>query len=249
VQVVQRRIRRGVSAVFDALGYRIQRKRPARWGDDALLDQQRLLEGSPVRVVMDVGANLGETVQQYRAAFPGAAVYAFEPFPEVYRELARRFAADTRVRTCESAVTDAGGTRRFYVNDVHYENSLFPLHPAAAGKPAAASPQRQDRIIEVRAITIDEFCAAEGLSDVDLLKMDIQGGEALALEGAARLLGRRAVRVVYLEVLFAPLYEGQAYFCDVTRVLNRHGYHLFGLYNLVHREDGLGWADAIFRPA
>jgi FkbM family methyltransferase len=247
--VVQRRIRRGLSALFDTLGYRIQRKRPARWGDDALLDQQRLLAGSPVRVVMDVGANLGETVQQYRTAFPGAAIYAFEPFPEVYRQLAGRFAADSQVRTSESAVADAAGTRRFYLTDVHYENSLFPSHAAPAANAGGTSSQRQDRIIDVRAITLDEFCNAEGLSHVDLLKMDIQGGEALALEGAAELLRRRAVRVVYLEVLFAPLYDGQAYFCDVVRVLNRHGYRLFGLYNLVHREDGLGWGDAIFRPA
>ena len=60
---------------------------------------------------------------------------------------------------------------------------------------------------------------------------------------------RQAIRVVYLEVEFAPLYKGQAYFCDVTRILNRHGYRGFGLYNLVHEDRGLVWADAIFRPS
>lgn len=237
--------------MFEALGYQIRRTRPPWWGSDAFLDQQRLLEGSPVRVVMDVGANNGDTVQQYLTAYPGASVYAFEPFPEVYRQLVERFAHDPRVRACQSAVTDDAGTRRFYVNDVSYGNSLFPLHPASkwAELSGAASSARPAQTIDVRAITLDEFCAAEGLDEVDLLKMDIQGGEALALEGAARLLGQRAVRVVYLEVLFAPLYDGQAYFCDVTRLLNRHGYHLFGLYNLVHGPDGLGWGDAIFRPA
>jgi hypothetical protein len=49
-------------------------------------------------------------------------------------------------------------------------------------------------------------------------------------------------------VLFAPLYEGQAKFCDVSAILTRHGYQLFGLYNLVHGDRGLGWGDAIFRP-
>jgi FkbM family methyltransferase len=247
--VLQRRIRKGVSAAFEALGYEIRRKRAPWWGSDALLDQQRLLKDSPVRVLMDVGANLGDTVQQYRTAFPGATIYAFEPFPGVYRQLVERFADDPRVRATECAVTDAAGTRRFYVNEVHYGNSLFPIHPASADWTGAGSAKQPVQTIDVRAVTLDEFCAAEGVNDIDLLKMDIQGGEALALEGAASLLGRQAVRIVYLEVLFAPLYDGQAYFCDVTRVLNRHGYHLFGLYNLVHGPDGLGWADAIFRPA
>ena len=234
--------------MFDALGYQIQRKRPVSWGSDALVDQRRLLQDHPVRVVVDVGANLGDTVRQYRAEFPGATIHAFEPFPAVCRQLVERFADDARIRVHESAVTDTAGTRRFYVNEVHYGNSLFPIHPQSADWTGTAASKRPDQTIDVQAVTLDEFCSAEGLGEVDLLKVDIQGGEALALEGAARLLGRRAVRIVYLEVLFAPLYDGQAYFCDVARVLDRHGYHLFGLYNLVHGPDGLGWADAIFRP-
>jgi len=78
--------------------------------------------------------------------------------------------------------------------------------------------------------------------------MDIQGGEVIALNGAARLLARQAIRLIYLEVQFAPLYQGQAYFCDVTTVLNGHGYQIFGLYDLMHGHRGLGWGDAIFRP-
>ncbi len=90
----QRRIRDAISAAFDALGYQVRRKQPARWGDDAYRDQQRLLEGSPVKLVFDVGANVGDTVHQYRTLFPAATIHAFEPFPDVHRRLADRFAAD-----------------------------------------------------------------------------------------------------------------------------------------------------------
>jgi hypothetical protein len=62
-------------------------------------------------------------------------------------------------------------------------------------------------------------------------------------------LARKAIRVIYLEVAFAPLYEGQWDFCDVTQILDRHGYRVFGLYNLVHEDRGLAWGDAIFRPS
>ncbi len=124
-------------------------------------------------------------------------------------------------------MTDAAGTRRLYINDVHVTNSLLPLNPASAAW-AGASDQGLDRTVEVVAVTLDQFCTAEGLTRIDLLKMDIQGGEGMALEGATGLLAQRAVRLIYLEVEFGPLYEGQAYFCDVTAILNRHGYQLFG---------------------
>jgi FkbM family methyltransferase len=244
-------VRKALSAPFEALGFEVRRKQPAAWGEDPYLDQRRLLDGSDVRVVMDVGANLGDTVEQYRAIFPGATIHAFEPFPDVYRRLVERFAADPAVRPHQAAVTDASGTRRLHVNEAHATNSLLRVDRTPIDWAQAGAASGADAAVDVPAITLDAFCAAEGLTGIDLLKMDIQGGEGMALDGAAGLLARHAVRVVYLEVLFAPLYEGQSYFCDITRILNRHGYRLSGLYNLVHddRGRGLGWGDAIFRPS
>jgi len=58
----RRRISRALSALFDAMGYTVRRKRPPSWGSDAFLDQERWLRDAPVRVVFDVGANDGDTV-------------------------------------------------------------------------------------------------------------------------------------------------------------------------------------------
>jgi FkbM family methyltransferase len=240
-------IRRAVSASFRRFGYRIGRITPIGWGVDPFHDQAQLLDGAPVSVVLEVGANIGEVVERYRALFPAAVIHAFEPFPDVHRQLADRFAADPRVHAHQRAVTNSAGTRRFYVNDLDVTNSLLPLDPATADWHVGST--RSERTIEVPAVTLDQFCAAEGLTRIDLLKMDIQGGEAMALEGAAGLLARKAVRLIYLEVLFAPLYEGQGSFFDVAAIFHRHGYKLFGLYNLVQGSQGLAWADAIFRPS
>jgi FkbM family methyltransferase len=241
-------VKKLISGAFGALVYQVRRKAPIGWGVDAYLDLQRLLAGSRVDVVLDVGANLGETVASYRALFPAATVHAFEPFPDVHGRLAERFAQDRQVRAHNCAVTDIVGTRRFYVNRASATNSLLPLS-AVASQWGGAEPQGPGRAIEVPATTLDQFCAAEALTGIDLLKMDIQGGEGMALQGAAGLLRRRAIRMICSEVLFAPLYEGQAYFCDLVAILNSHGYELFGVYNLEHTERGLGWGDAIFRPA
>ena len=243
----QRRIRKALSRAFDALGYTVRRKRPPHWGEDGFRDQEHWLRGAPVRMVFDVGANVGDMVQAYRTMFPGAAIHAFEPFPDVHRRLAARFASDPQVRPHQAAVAEDAGTRRFHVNEAHQTNSLFPLNPTEAARAMAGAPD-SSRIIEVPTVTLDGFCAREGIAAIDLLKMDIQGGEGLALEGAAGLLSRRAVRLICLEVLFAPLYQGQAYFCDVAAILARHRYRLGGLYWLHQDERGLAWGDAIFLP-
>ena len=245
--MVERRMKNALISAFDRLGYQVARKRPLAWGMDADRDQRELLKAAPVEIIADVGANVGDSVNRYRANFPNATIHAFEPCPDVYRTLAARFAADPRVRPHQRAVTDVSGMRHLHVNDAHVTNSLLPLVPSSVAW-AGASGRDLGTTVEVPTVTLDAFCAAEGVTRIDLLKMDTQGGEGLALQGAAELLSRQAVRVIYIEVLFAPLYEGQAYFCDITRILNGHGYGIFGLYNLMHGERGLGWGDAIFRP-
>ncbi|HKY04228.1 MAG TPA: hypothetical protein VJQ56_05035, partial [Blastocatellia bacterium] len=48
-------------------------------------------------------------------------------------------------------------------------------------------------------------------------------------------------------ILFAPLYEGQAFFHDICGFLSSVGYSLFDLYNFAYRPSGqAAWADAIF---
>ena len=39
------------------------------------------------------------------------------------------------------------------------------------------------------------------LADIDILKMDIQGGEFSALRGAENLLKEKRIKLIYLEIL------------------------------------------------
>ena len=54
--------------------------------------------------------------------------------------------------------------------------------------------------------------------------------------GGCRVLGDRRVAAMYSEVLFAPMYEGQASFWDLHETLTmKHGFALWQIYPL-HRD-------------
>jgi hypothetical protein len=64
------------------------------------------------------------------------------------------------------------------------------------------------------------------------------------------MLSERRVGLVYTEVLFVSVYQGQANFYDVAAYLGIHGYRFFDFYNFAYAENGqLKWGDAIFLPS
>lgn len=207
--------------------------------------QQLLLEPGGVQVIFDVGANVGNTVAAYRAGFPNAHIYAFEPFAPIYEQLATRFADDGRVHPLNLAVGSQRGTRAFYVNEYADTNSLLPRPVGSRRYYAADNIARGSIPVEVT--TLDDFSQSQNLLHIDILKLDLQGGEAEALAGAADLLSSSRVDLIFSEVFFVPHYENAWLFHDITRYVAGFGYSLYDLRHLVSGANGqVRFADALY---
>lgn len=208
--------------------------------------QRHLLRHQTVQTIFDLGGNKGQTVHEYRRRFPQATIYSFEPFPDSYRQLDEACRGVPRVVTKPLAVCDRAGSRTFYANDRATMNSVLPFD-GDAGKFINPEKTATGTTIEVQATTLDDFCREEGIGHVDILKMDIQGGELLALQGGTRLFDSQAVDLVFSEVLFAPLYGNQGHFHELCAWLAARGCQLFGLYEQhFGPHHYLGWANAVF---
>jgi FkbM family methyltransferase len=212
----------------------------------AFSDQARLFRETHPRMIFDIGANQGQTAAEYRRFFPQATIHSFEPFEDVFRDLEKSVAADPLTHAHRVAISDSIGTHVFHVNEEHCTNSLFPT-AATADLHTGNTWTHTVRKNEVPTITLDEFCRRENIAAIDLLKMDVQGAEMLVLKGARALFDKRAISVIFAEVLFAKIYENQTDFCEMMTFLRERGYVLYGLYDLFYKGDlPLSWADAIF---
>lgn len=162
------------------------------------------------RRVLDVGANLGKTVAMW-LEYGVEKVYALEPVPDVYVELAKRFAGDPRVVEWMIAASDSEGVAQ----DMNIKNcwTLMP-HGDAALDPAleyAGAPP-----FSVAFTRIDRLLSEQGL-EPDLIKIDVDGYEARALRGARGYLLRRRPPIV-LEVSYLPSFVGDCCECMIRRL-------------------------------
>jgi FkbM family methyltransferase len=220
-----------------------RRKHRFRKPEEALL---ALRGAHGLAMVFDVGAFVGKYAESVREYFPAATLHCFEPFPESFGKLQRNLAGTANIFAHPFALSSEKGRVKFYSHQKPGTNSLLPTDAQGPGwSPAGALEARGE--VEVETTTLDEFCAGQGIDHIDLLKLDTQGAEVKVLRGAQRMLAEKRVDLIFAEVNFVPIYQGQAFFHDVCAQLHPHGFRLFDLYGLRYSPAGqIKWGDALF---
>lgn len=98
--------------------------------------------------------------------------------------------------------------------------------------------------IPVETSTLDAELDALGIDKVDLVKLDIQGGELAALKGFS---GRDPLCWV-VETTMHPTYIDMPYGIDLIKELYDRGYLIIGQQDLHFQEGILIWCDTVFAP-
>jgi FkbM family methyltransferase len=231
-----------VNRAIRPLGLELRRTKP---GDPFAVQSQLVTKPDPT--VFDIGAAVGDVSAQYLGLFPAGRIHAFEPFPEFFQKLEVRFKTDPRCKLNQAAISDATGSVCLTSNRSAFTNSIWKTDPLATESWGEGVLDTQSTV-QVPATTIDRYCQANGIETIDVLKLDIQGGELKALQGAKSLLAAGKVALIYMEVLHAPTYLGQPYFEDYLRFFRELGYVLLNIYNPVTKLGKLLQCDVIFVP-
>lgn len=144
--------------------------------------------------VIDIGAHRGETALAFAAR--GARVYAFEPNPDIYPELARTAEAFPGIVPCNAGVLDTEGTMRLYLHENYAENPRKHSESSSflAEKPSVSAGDHRD--VPVRDIAA---IVADIDRPVDNIKIDAEGAEYRILRRLIESGAIDLVREVHVE--------------------------------------------------
>jgi FkbM family methyltransferase len=236
-----------LKAMLSVIGYRISRIRSAPPTRDAFSDLRFLCAAVRAPIIFDVGAHHGKIAQLFRRVMPESVVYAFEPFCDSYRILNEITATDSNVRVHPYGLTDKTGQMELNVNVDSGTNSL--LAADATGEEVWGTGHLETLGKSLADFTtLDEFLIQnKDITHIDILKMDVQGGEPLVMAGAVQAVRDGRISIIYAEVICAPTYEGQASLASTLLQYEQSGFRLYGIYDLSHAPDGtLRQFDAIY---
>ncbi len=177
----------------------------------------------PGATVLDIGANIGaHTLGLARSVGPSGSVHAFEPTDFAIAKLRRNLALNPELdrRVCVHQTMLAAYPSAPIQKEIY---SSWPLsgganvHPKHGGRLATTNHARTD--------TLDAFAEREGLSRVDLIKIDVDGHEYPVLLGGSNLLYRWQPVIVMEVSPYVHEEEGNS-FPHLIALLRDNGYSL-----------------------
>lgn len=136
-------------------------------------------------VCIDVGSHKGEILDLFLKYAKGAEHYAFEPIPDLYSDLNRRYGE--RCHVYNYALSNTTGTTTFnYV----------------VSNPAYSGIRKRDykRVEKIEEITVKTEKLDNILSwkeKIDFIKIDVEGAEQWVLEGAKETIARNLPTIIF----------------------------------------------------
>lgn len=185
--------------------------KPHKNGERWLLS---VLGTESMRIVLDVGANVGEWSRLAAAAFPDATIYSLEIIPSTAATLRERTASTASIKPFELGLADHTGTMTVRFNPAATAHSTYTDYPHGW----------EGERIEARVMRGDEFLASQSITDVDVVKIDVEGAEHLVLRGLEAALREQCLRFVQFEYGRVNV---------LTRFLLKDFYELFAHYGYV----------------
>jgi FkbM family methyltransferase len=179
-----------------------------------------------IELVLDVGANIGQTGVELRSRGYNGRIVSFEPQPDAFEELQVRCAADRNWTCRQIALGAVNGTLQMHISGYSPSSSLLRIEKKHLEVWPDSAALRTENVVMNR---LDDLAGELGVARYNtLLKIDVQGYESQVLAGASSCL--RQVKAAYVELLFAPLYDGQSRYFNVMETLETAGLRFAGLF-------------------
>lgn len=121
---------------------------------------------------IDAGANVGKVT--FFFAMRGSIVFAFEPHPDAYRLLEKRFGHWENVHLYNSAICDFDGKIKLFLHQKNDENPIS--FSTGSSLLASKTNVNSEKFVWVDAIDLSTFIKSSGQC-FSILKMDIEGAE------------------------------------------------------------------------
>ena len=174
-------------------------------------------------IIFDIGSRDCQQSIEFYNTFPNSKIYAFECNPNTLDICKKNIEPySDRITLIEGAVCDYDGNITFYpINQKKTITTWEDGNPGASSIFKSNGKYTIETYIQDEIITkchrLDSVMDKYDISKVDIIWMDLQGAELLALKGLGNHL--QNVKYIHTEVSYKEMYSGQVMFDELNNYI------------------------------
>ena len=171
-------------------------------------------------VILEAGAHIGRNTVKFAKLFTEGIIYAFEPVPNLYKELKENTKIFSNVKTFNMALSDREEEITLYVSSGR-STALSSLYKPL-DENLAKHPETIFEKIKVFSTTIDAWAIAHNIQNIDFIWLDLQGAELKALHGGQNIL--KTSKLLFIEGSLKERYAREPLVHDVANWLEEKNF-------------------------
>ena len=180
-----------------------------------------------IDIVIDVGAHKGEYLKKIRKIKP-SKIYAFEPQKKIFQQLKVNIKKFKEVKVFNYACNDKDIKQNFYINSLTSTSSLLKPNESNWWIKFKKFLLQKNSLIETIEVIKTKPLDSIIFKELDpnakiLIKIDTEGNELNVLRGSKKILQRRNVSFIQVEVAKNEIYESNNSE-KLEAFLNKQGY-------------------------
>lgn len=184
-----------------------------------IFDLKRTFDNA--KIILDVGAYVGEVSIELNKWFPMAKIYAFEPVKESFEKLQKSTQILKNILSFNIALGDKNQTT---VIPIYSCGTINTLKDAQYDEVAKLTQ-------EIKVFRLDEFLSENKITGViDILKIDVEGYEFEVLNGVGDYL--QNIKFIVTEVGYQRT-TTKTHFSDMDIFMESNNFELFNIYDLM----------------
>ena len=192
--------------------------------------------GNPPKVVLDVGGNRGQSISYFLKLNKHTKIISFEPTKSLYKYLLKKYNSFPNITISNKGISSFSGKKRFYENymnltssfeKINYDSNYLKFKTKILGLDVKKIIKKE---YDVNVVTLSSYIKKNIASNIDLIKLDVEGHEYECLKGLFDVPLNSNIKLIQLEYHNDDMYQNSIPFDKIDNLLQINNFKLIGKF-------------------
>jgi FkbM family methyltransferase len=194
-------------------------------------------------VIIDVGANEGQSINRFNLIFDNCIVHSFEPITKCFDQMIKNFPSKRFIKN-NYALSDKNTNKEFFINKSSVTSGFNRINK---NYDENNWKNKIKKSIKIKTITLDAYISFNKIKKIDILKIDTQGHELNVLKGAKKSLKKNMINFIEVEIILCDYYTKKIKLYEIDHIMDKNNYELFDLSGICYsKKSQIKWFDMLY---